>query len=247
MSIEVYLLVNLSADLALLCAAGWCARCFSWRRTLAAAVVASGCAVAFAMRPLPRAALPIHAVLLIPLSMLLAGGCDFHAWFRPALLLCEGTLLSGGVAAVCLRGTRTRIGGVVCATSGALLTALTCSGRRASAWQVRVILRSTAGTARFTALIDTGNRLREPISGLPVLIAEAKLVKGILPNEGYRILNYGSVGGGGSMACFRPSEVWIEHGDARTRGPDVWVAVSAKPLPGTYRALAPSEFASCSN
>lgn len=247
MSIEVFLLVNLAADLTLLCAAARCSGCFSWRRTLAAALLAVGFAVVAALFPLPHFVLPAQSLLLILVSMLLSGHLDFRSWSRPALLLCEATLLSGGVASICLSGTRTQAGGVLCAVSGALLTALTCAVRRTTRWQVRVLLRSPAGTARFTALVDTGNRLREPISGLPVLIAEAKLVRSVLPEDGYRILSFGSVGGGGRMACFKPSGVWIERGRRRTRAPDVWVAVSAHPLPGAYHALAPCEFAYFAN
>lgn len=247
MSIEVFLLVNLAADLALLCVAARCSGCFNWRRALASALLATGFALAETLWPLPHFALPAQVLLLALISMLLSGRWDFRTWSRPALLLCEGALLSGGVASLCLGGTRSQSGGVLCALSGALLTALTCAGRRAARWQVHLLLRSPTGTARFTALVDTGNRLREPISGLPVLIAEEKLVRAILPEDGYRILSYSSVGGGGRMACFKPSGIWIERGHRRTRAPDVWVAVSAHPLPGAYRALAPCEFANYSH
>ena len=209
--------------------------------------LAVGFAVVAALFPLPHFVLPAQSLLLILVSMLLSGHLDFRSWSRPALLLCEATLLSGGVASICLSGTRTQAGGVLCAVSGALLTALTCAVRRTTRWQVHVLLRSPAGTVRFTALVDTGNRLREPISGLPVLIAEAKLVRNVLPEDGYRILSFGSVGGSGRMACFKPSGVWIERGRHRTRAPDVWVAVSAHPLPGAYHALAPCEFAYYAN
>ena len=97
--------------------------------------------------------------------------------------------------------------------------------------------------ARFPALIDTGNRLREPLSGLPVLIAEARVLRDILPPGGYRTLSFGGLGGVGRMACFRPDAVWIGRGAARRRGPDIWVAVSPAPLPGLCQALAPPEFA----
>ena len=97
---------------------------------------------------------------------------------------------------------------------------------------------------RFSALIDTGNRLREPLSGLPVLIAEAALVRDILPETGYRMLGYGAIGGNGRMACFHPDALWICRGPRKRRGPDVWVAVSPEPLPGLCQALAPPEFAS---
>ena len=93
------------------------------------------------------------------------------------------------------------------------------------------------------ACIDTGNRLREPVSGLPVVIAEKALLTGVLPEDGYRVLRFGAVGGEGQMACFRPAELWIEHRGRRRPAPRAWIAVSPTPLPGVFQALAPPEFA----
>jgi len=109
---------------------------------------------------------------------------------------------------------------------------------------VTLCLRVGSRSASFPALVDTGNRLREPLSGLPVLIAEAPLVRDILPKTGYRTLGFGALGGEGRMACFRPDALWIVSGRKRRRGPDIWVAVSPTPLPGLCQALAPPEFAS---
>ena len=95
MSIEVFLLVNLAADLTLLCAAARCSGCFSWRRTLAAALLAVGFAVVAALFPLPHFVLPAQSLLLILVSMLLSGRWDFRSWSRLALLLCEGESREG--------------------------------------------------------------------------------------------------------------------------------------------------------
>ncbi len=92
----------------------------------------------------------------------------------------------------------------------------------------------TAGgkTAHVAALMDTGNDLRDPISGLPVVIAEYRAVEalfprglrsffrggkngGALPAEGctegwekrVRMVPYASVGRGGVLPAFRPDRL----------------------------------------
>ena len=102
------------------------------------------------------------------------------------------------------------------------------------------------------ALIDTGNRLHEPISGLPVLIVEERAVKKMLPPSldparpdkhlppRFRLVAYGALGGSGKMACFRPDELLVCYGEGWLRAPDVWVAVYPGKMPGGAQALAPA-------
>ena len=48
-------------------------------------------------------------------------------------------------------------------------------------YQIEVNLQIEHRSVCFMALVDTCNRLREPVSGQPVLIAEAALLKGSIP------------------------------------------------------------------
>ncbi|MFR6027787.1 MAG: sigma-E processing peptidase SpoIIGA, partial [Christensenellales bacterium] len=83
--------------------------------------------------------------------------------------------------------------------------------KRMFTWEVRVSLCFQGKSIRFPALIDTGNRLREPMSGLPVLIAEASLLDGLLGGElapGLtRQVAFGGLGGCGTVRCFHPDHV----------------------------------------
>ena len=84
--------------------------------------------------------------------------------------------------------------------------------RRIDQWEVRLMMRSDYGVARLNALIDTGNRLREPVSGLPVLIVEYRSVKRLLPPgfslesalrnlpSGFRVARYGALGAAGGCS-----------------------------------------------
>jgi len=129
---------------------------------------------------------------------------------------------------------------------------LPLAGRRASgegSGRVRLRIATSMGSTEISAMIDTGNCLREPFSGLPVLVVSAGCLRPVLDPlcldearplpPGFRLVFYRALGGGGRMRCFRPESVsrlcrgrWIE-------APDMWVAVYAGRIPGAPDALAP--------
>ena len=122
--------------------------------------------------------------------------------------------------------------------------------KRLVTWEVQVFLAAAGGEARFRALIDTGNRLREPFSGLPVLICERGVLSDVLPvgydalppgdaPPGFRQIGYGALGGGGRLNCFRPELCLVDYGNGYLKSPDLWVAVYPGKMPGSVRALAP--------
>ena len=111
-----------------------------------------------------------------------------------------------------------------------------------SRWNIEITIKKNGNTCRIPALIDTGNRLREHKSRLPVLIAEedALFPIEIDPAE-CRTLPYGVLGSSGEIACFRADRIMISGRSA----PECWVAVFPGRIPGRIRALAPPEFADC--
>ena len=244
MSIEAYLIANLIADISILGATARALGIFRWRRVLLSGIICAASAAIAAASPHPFAG-GAQFLVLAGTSLLVARGFGAWVWLKTAALAAGGMVLAGGIAYL-TRPSLTGPIGAVYAPVGAALLALMVSARHPlrGDWQVELTLESDLGSARFPALIDTGNRLREPLSGQPVLIAEARLLEGFLPSTGWRELRFGAVGGGGSMACFKPAELWIGRGRRRIRAPEVWIALSPGPLPGSARALAPSEFAS---
>ncbi len=242
MGIEGFLAINMAADFALLTSVSRTMGLFSWKGVLMADAACAALAVLAGLRPSlnPFVALASPAVAALIVTRRAAP----RLWAVFALTLFGQALLCGGIAR--LLPLPPILAAPVCLVAGALLTLLVGMGRPPGSrdWQVPLCLTVGGRSARFPALIDTGNRLREPRSGLPVLIAEARLVRDILPETGYRTLGFGGLGGDGRMACFRPDAVWIGSGRRRRRGPKVWVAVSPTPLPGLCQALAPPEFAS---
>ena len=243
MSIELYLAVNLAADLALLGAVSRALGLFNPRRVVVAAALCAAYAVLASVHPAPWASPAAQAALVAVAARLLVRDISPRLWGLAVLSIACGALLCGGVAVA------TKLSGPAampaCVAMGLLPLTLLYAFKPPSrqGWQVWIRLEVGSRVIRFPALIDTGNRLREPRSGLPVLIAEASLLMELLPGDGYRVLSFGALGGEGHMACFKPSAVWIEGGRRRRRAPEVWVAASTEPLPGLYRALAPPEFA----
>ena len=96
-------------------------------------------------------------------------------------------------------------------------------------------------TFRVPALLDTGNRLRDPISGYPAVIVEFSAIKNVMPREirdalestngdyemsgiyeaisssewssRFRIIPFASLGNeDGMMMGFRPDELTVRHG-----------------------------------
>jgi len=242
MTIEGFLAINLAADFALLASVSRAMGLFSWRRVLAADAACAALAVLATSLPSMRLFVAAASPALAALIITRRAAPKLWALFTLALL--GHALLCGGVAG--LLPLTPALAAPVCLGAGALLTLVVSAGQPPGSrdWQVALCLCVGDRSARFPALIDTGNRLREPLSGLPVLIAEASLLRDILPETGYRTLGFGGLGGQGRMACFRPDALWIGVGRRRRRGPDVWVAVSPEPLPGLCQALAPPEFAS---
>ena len=112
-------------------------------------------------------------------------------------------------------------------------------------WNIEILLEKDGARHRFPALIDTGNRLREHMSGLPVLIVEEaavpRIAAGVDPAE-CRALPYGVLGSAGEILCFRPDSLRITGCGAQLAN-ECRVALFPGRIPGRICALAPPEFA----
>lgn len=236
-SVEALFLLNGAADFCILAAVSRGFGAFRLRRTALAAALCALYGVLCALMPALGAPM-VQALLLPPVAMLTLG--------RAAPLRAAACALALAAAA--------RVTGACAAQSGRLAAACVLAAPMACGLQIRRQRRMTNarpaeievfnnGTAvRFTACVDTGNRLTEPFSGQPVLIASAPLLRRVLPEAGYRQVAYGSLGGGGTLQCFRPERIYISQSGLRRRAPDSWVAVFPHRLPGPVQALAPAEF-----
>lgn len=112
-------------------------------------------------------------------------------------------------------------------------------------WIVEVRLEYKGAHACFSALIDTGNRLREHRSKLPVLIVQASVLGALsdkIEPSDCVFLPYGVLGSSGEIACFHPDRLMMRVGDRWKHAPECLAAVFPDRIPGRFRALAPPEF-----
>ncbi len=98
----------------------------------------------------------------------------------------------------------------------------------------------------FLAKIDTGNGLTEPFSGLPVAIAEEKILAEILLpltdfaencSRHLRMIPYHTVSGEGILPAFQPDKCIIRCGKSIIETTAFYLAVSSRKLSSTYQGL----------
>ena len=252
-SIEYYLLVNLGMNLLALSVIARCRGEVRWTALICAAAVGALYAVLMQLKPFGALR---HPLLRAALTLLMAGIAMRPSGVRDALgaaaMLLGASALLGGAQLAARELVRVRAGAAL-SLGGVLGTALLlflfrAKARRVEQWEVQVVAVKGGQQARFTALIDTGNRLREPISGLPVMIVEQKRIDRLLPygfsgeeaRVGFRRVAYGGVGGNGYLSVFRPDELLVNYSTGWMRAPAIWIGVYPGRLPGGVCALAPA-------
>lgn len=112
-----------------------------------------------------------------------------------------------------------------------------------------VMVVANGGVVSLRGLIDTGNSLTEPFSGLPVIVVPQRLVQRILPEDmkqpagvaagGHiRVIPFHSLGGGGMLMGFKPDLVKLCSDKMDITVKDVYIGVSAEgSLNGEYDAI----------
>lgn len=254
-SVEAYLLTNFGMNFLATAIIARSLGRVRWRRVLCASALGAMWAALAQLAPLRFLASPLSAAAL---PFLLASVAippeSLRSALQAGLTLLGGGVFLGGVQLAALRlfdnaGAAAFLAGAFLG-AGALMAATSLRKKRLVTWEVQVFLAAAGGEARFRALIDTGNRLREPFSGLPVLICERGVLSDVLPAgydalppgdapPGFRQIGYGALGGGGRLNCFRPELCLVDYGNGYLKSPDLWVAVYPGKMPGSVRALAP--------
>ena len=236
MSVELCFLIDLLSDFSLISASSRSMGCFRLRHcALASALAALYGVVARAVPMLSGP--PVQLGLLLPLSMLVTHGFGLQTPVTCALTLSVTTIVTGACASYF---DNVPFAIITIPALCALTTQMRKS--RLSTLSTRVEVFNQGRSAILNTLIDTGNRLREPLSGQPVLIANVNLLRDVMPQTGFRQVAYGSLGGNGTLRCFRPDRVYIDVQGRRQRAPETWIALFPDRLPGPAQALAPAEF-----
>ena len=103
----------------------------------------------------------------------------------------------------------------------------------------------------FRGRVDTGNDLHEPFSGEPVIVVKSSVFEDMKEYEnisaeeavrqGLRLVPYNSVGGGGTLAAFRPDEIVISEKGIK-RHVNGYIALCApERIASSVEALIPPE------
>lgn len=89
----------------------------------------------------------------------------------------------------------------------------------------------------FFAFADTGNRLREPFSDAPVIVADSDKVKALSPSGERRIIPAATIGGTGYYEAFRPDRLVIKTEKGEEVVDHVYIALSDHIKAETYAAV----------
>lgn len=74
----------------------------------------------------------------------------------------------------------------------------------------KIVVEEKGEKFELFAKKDTGNTLKEPFSGLPVMVAEKDFIKKVksMDDESFRLIPYHSLGGKGLLPAFKPEKIY---------------------------------------
>ena len=153
----------------------------------------------------------------------LFSGLMFAVWFflKPKGLFIQNGIVYYNISTIVLVLT-----GVF---SYLLITLLSRFIKRGDVPFCKVQIVTEKSSAEITALVDTGNRLREPFSEKPVLLLDPRYEFLMDEYEGKkRVIPYSTVSGEGVIMGARPKAVYLLEGGKETL--DVYVAISPESL-----------------
>lgn len=216
-------------------------------RTAAAAAVGGGYAGICLVPGLAFLSTAFWRAASLGVMTVTAFGLGRNAWSRGVLFLLL-SMAMGGLAISFDAGSF--LGLVLCAGVLALLCRMGFRGKCPGRTLLPVTIRHGDRAVDLMALLDTGNTLRDPLTGEPVLVVDASAAERLLGLEqdalkdpvalvrrgdvpGMRLIPCRTVGSGGFLPAMRCDRV--EIGGKRTGG---LVAFSGERFPtGEYQAL----------
>lgn len=190
---------------------------------------------------------PAKTVLFFPASLLMAASIAPQTRLR-VLLRCAGTLIGctfllGGTGYALTQALKSRGLALALGTPIAVycvLRLVRTRTERSGSMTVRLRCGYRGNSAEIDGFVDSGNRLIDAVTGLPVIVVSAADVRGMLPESadptdistlppGFRLLALASVCGTEMAMCFHP-RVWVRQRDAWCEVQAV-MAVAPRPLP----------------
>lgn len=222
-------------------------RIFPLRLALTSLFLALGCLLCARWDALRLMLLPL--ALLSPLAAW--PGIPRRMRLRLALLTAALSLMLSGCAR--LADSLPLARGLQLPLSCLMLLGMPLLLRRSDGPQcVSVAIRHGAHRLTLTALVDSGNLLRDPVTSLPVIVisrrAAAKLIPLPRPGEiapGMRLMRIRTVAGPAMMTIFRPGSVQLSTGGA-WHGAQALIGLSPDGYEG-FQALVPAALTAAMN
>ena len=201
--------------------------------------------------------LPIPVWLQLVFSFLVSMGCmlgitfrirSLQAVLRVAEKLILFTFLIGSAVLLVIKwlpGGMAVNGLAVLALGGVVYEILRgiLEAHRAKPNLCRVTLKGEHASVKVEALLDTGNHLREPISGKPVAVLDKSIFLKLYPEGtagGFRVIPYRSIGKrDGILPGYLIPEIVVETDGVQKAYRDMYVGISQDNLSGgeAYRMI----------
>lgn len=210
-----------------------------------------------ALQLLPFARALNHLAAKAALSLLMAAVAwrpvRWLAYLKGWASMVGVTAVGGGgalAASALLEAASARTGTVHLGANALLLTALGAASillfsaqalRRRGGAPARYAVRVYRGgrPVRLEALLDTGNLLREPLSGLPVLLVDRSLAPSLIGSGDAVEIPFGTAGGTATVRAVPAERVEVLRGGRWTCPGDMYLAACGARLANGVEALLP--------
>jgi len=166
-----------------------------------------------------------------------AGGIAFCILYCTALGSWLGAVSSGGIIYVKVPIYKLLFVCVVCYFIMSLFTSVSKKYRRNAEITYDVSVFSGEEKATFKALLDSGNFLTEPKSGIPVMIIRKGVCDFLAENKNPVPIGYKSLSGYGELYGFMPDKTIVNNKEI-----NVFIAISEIKFGDGFDAILPCDF-----
>lgn len=112
--------------------------------------------------------------------------------------------------------------------------------RRVAAGEVYTLCVESGGqSVTLFALADTGNRLREPFSGAPVIVAQEQSVQALFDEQRQRLIPASTVSSTAYLRAFKPDKVTVKTAKGSEVIENVYIALSEQLQDGCSAVINP--------
>lgn len=177
-------LLNTAIDFLLLMSSNrLCGHSHSWRKSAAAALVGGVYSTLCIISTLSFLANPLCRIAMLLIMSYIAFGVSLVALRKTAFFILLSMALGGIVVGLGAGGIRSMLGAVACIF---VLCSLGGLGHPLNTKTIPVEIRKGNHYIKINALYDTGNLLRDPVSGAPVLVVGSdicEILTGLSANQ----------------------------------------------------------------